>query len=65
MADNGPGIPSQEREVPLEGDEEPLKHGGGLGLWIVNWAVTRSDGSVEFDANDPRGSRVSLYLPRG
>jgi PAS domain S-box-containing protein len=63
VADNGPGIPKQEREVLLEGDEEPLKHGSGLGLWIVNWIVTRSGGYIEFDTNDPRGSRVTLYLP--
>jgi len=63
VADNGPGIPRQEREVLLEGDENPLKHGSGLGLWLVNWIVTRSGGYIEFDANDPRGSRVSLYFP--
>jgi PAS domain S-box-containing protein len=63
VADNGPGIPRQEREVLLEGDEEPLKHGSGLGLWIVNWIVTRSGGYIEFDTNDPRGSRVTVYLP--
>jgi PAS domain S-box-containing protein len=63
VADNGPGIPKQEREVLLEGDEEPLKHGSGLGLWIVNWIITRSGGYIEFDANDPCGSRVTLNLP--
>jgi PAS domain S-box-containing protein len=63
IADDGPGIPRQEREVLLDGDEEPLKHGSGLGLWLVNWIVTRSGGYIEFDANDPRGSRVTLNLP--
>jgi signal transduction histidine kinase len=63
VADNGPGIPKQEREVLLEGDEEPLKHGSGLGLWIVNWIVTRSGGYIEFDTNEPRGSQVTLNLP--
>jgi signal transduction histidine kinase len=63
VADDGPGIPDQEREVLLEGDEEPLKHGSGLGLWLVNWIVTRSGGYIEFDENDPRGSRVTLNLP--
>jgi PAS domain S-box-containing protein len=63
VADNGPGIPKQEREVLLEGDEEPLKHGSGLGLWLVNWIVTRSGGYIEFDTNEPRGSRVRLELP--
>jgi PAS domain S-box-containing protein len=62
VADNGPGIPRQEREVLLEGDEEPIKHGSGLGLWIVNWVVTRSGGYIKFDTNDPRGSQVMLHL---
>lgn len=63
VADNGPGIPDQEQEALLEGDEEPLKHGSGLGLWLVNWIVTRSGGYIEFDTNEPRGSRVTLNLP--
>jgi PAS domain S-box-containing protein len=63
IADNGPGIPAQEQEVLLEGKEEPLKHGSGLGLWIVNWIITRSGGYLAFEENEPRGSRVILALP--
>jgi PAS domain S-box-containing protein len=62
IADNGPGIPEQERAVLLEGEETPLEHGSGLGLWIVNWIVTRSGGRITFGENEPRGSRVSLAL---
>ncbi len=63
VVDNGPGIPELEREVLLEGDETPLKHSSGVGLWILNWIITRSGGRIEFDENDPRGSRVTLALP--
>jgi len=63
VADNGPGIPEQEREVLLEGKETPLRHGSGVGLWIVNWIVTRSGGRIVFDENEPRGSRITLYFP--
>ncbi len=63
IADNGPGIPDQEKEVLLEGTETPLKHGSGLGLWIVNWIVTRTGGHITFEPNEPRGSRVLLTLP--
>lgn len=63
VADNGPGIPEQEKKVLLEGKETPLKHGSGLGLWIVNWIVTRTGGHLIFEANEPRGSRVTLALP--
>lgn len=63
VADNGPGIPEDEQEVLIEGEENPLKHGTGLGLWIVNWIVTRSGGRLRFDENEPRGSRVTIALP--
>lgn len=63
VADNGPGIPEQEKEVLLEGKETQLKHGSGLGLWIVNWIVTRTGGHITFEPNEPRGSRVILTLP--
>ena len=63
VADNGPGIPAHERATLLEGEERPLRHGSGLGLWIVNWIVNRSGGRISFDDNDPRGSRVTLTLP--
>jgi PAS domain S-box-containing protein len=65
VADNGPGIPPQEREVLLEGKEDSMNHGTGLGLWMVNWIVTRSGGYISFAENEPRGSRVILVLPAG
>ena len=63
VADNGPGIPTDEQEVLLEGEETPLKHGSGLGLWIVNWIITRTGGRIKFERNEPRGSRGTLVLP--
>jgi PAS domain S-box-containing protein len=62
VADNGPGIPAQQREVLTDGEETPLKHGNGIGLWLANWIITRSGGRISFDENDPRGSRVTLAL---
>ena len=63
IADNGPGIPDQEQTALLEGEETPLAHGSGLGLWIVNWIITRSGGRIAFEENEPRGSRVIISLP--
>ncbi len=63
VADNGPGIPPQEREVLLEGTETALTHGSGLGLWLVYWAVESVDGEITFEDNDPRGSVVTLRVP--
>ncbi len=64
VADNGPGIPAEEREL-LTGEEEitQLRHASGLGLWFVNWAVRQSGGRVEFAENEPRGTVVALELP--
>lgn len=63
VADNGPGIPSQEREVLVKGTETPLEHGSGLGLWLVNWGVSMLGGDVEFSDNEPRGSVVTIRVP--
>jgi len=63
VADNGPGIPTDEKEVLLDGEKTPLKHGSGLGLWIVNWIITRTGGRIAFERNEPRGSRVTMALP--
>ncbi|TYT63938.1 hybrid sensor histidine kinase/response regulator [Natrialba swarupiae] len=65
IADDGPGIPDEEREL-LEEDREitQLRHASGLGLWLVDWAVTQSGGRLRFEENDPRGTVVVLEVPR-
>ena len=65
VADNGPGIPPSEYEVLTgERDRSQIEHSSGLGLWMVNWVVTKIGGALEFDANAPRGSIVTVRLPR-
>ncbi|RXK51966.1 histidine kinase N-terminal 7TM domain-containing protein [Halorientalis pallida] len=63
VLDNGPGIHDEERAVLLRGRETQLRHISGLGLWIINWIVTESGGTVQFEENDPRGSIVTIRLP--
>ncbi|MFD1585791.1 histidine kinase N-terminal 7TM domain-containing protein [Halorientalis brevis] len=63
ITDNGPGIHEDEREVLLRGRETQLDHVSGLGLWIINWIVTESGGTIAIDENEPRGSVVTLHLP--
>jgi signal transduction histidine kinase len=65
IADDGPGIPPVEQEV-FQGNREidPLHHGSGTGLWLIYWLVKRSDGQLDFEDNDPRGSIVSIELQR-
>lgn len=64
IRDDGPGIPERERSVLLEGEETPLRHGTGLGLWLVYWGVLRLGADLEFRENEPRGSIVSIRLPQ-
>lgn len=63
IMDNGPGIPENERAVLREGEETPLLHGSGLGLWLVNWVVTELGGRIDITDNDPRGSIVTITVP--
>ncbi|WP_122090033.1 histidine kinase N-terminal 7TM domain-containing protein [Halalkalicoccus subterraneus] len=63
VADNGPGIPPIERNVLENDSETPLRHGSGIGLWLVSWAVDTVGGSVEFADNEPTGSVVTLRVP--
>ena len=63
VTDNGAGIPEHEWLVLDSGKETPLEHGSGLGLWIAQWAVERSGGSLEFDTDDQVGTTVRIVLP--
>jgi len=63
VGDDGPGIPEKERQILREGIETPLEHTSGLGLWLVNWIVTRSKGDLRFEEKEPRGSVVTIRLP--
>jgi PAS domain S-box-containing protein len=62
VADDGPGIPEQERIVVDEDAEiTPLKHGSSLGLWAVTWIVQSYDGSVDI-AVDETGTVVTIRI---
>ncbi|WP_121820601.1 PAS domain S-box protein [Halostella salina] len=65
VRDDGPGIPTMERELLVEDREiTQLRHASGLGLWLVNWVAERADGDLSFAENDPRGTVVTLRVPR-
>jgi len=63
VADNGPGIPEEERSVVTGQEETPLSHSSGLGLWLVSWVAEASGGELRFEENEPRGSIVAFDLP--
>ena len=62
IADDGPGIPPYELEVLERGEETPLEHGSGIGLWIVYWIVEHSKASITFRSCED-GTRVTIGLP--
>lgn len=63
IADDGPGIPEQERDVILAGEETELAHSTGLGLWLVEWITSLSGGSLAFEDSDLGGTAVVLAFP--
>ncbi|WP_336325605.1 ATP-binding protein [Halovenus sp. HT40] len=63
VADDGPGIPDREVEVLEAGEETPLKHGSGIGLWVTNWTVRELGGELTFPERGPDGSTVAVQLP--
>ncbi|MFB6150171.1 MAG: histidine kinase N-terminal 7TM domain-containing protein [Haloarculaceae archaeon] len=62
VADDGPGIADQERTVIEQGYETALRHGSGVGLWLVAWVVREHGGTVEFAERDD-GTTVVVRLP--
>ena len=63
IEDNGPGIPDQELNV-LRTGETPLNHADRLGFWFMYWVVSRAGGTFSVTESDPRGSIVTLSIPR-
>lgn len=61
VADKGPGIGPDERAVILSGEETPLQHGSGVGLWLVKWVVRNVGGTLSF--GDGPGTTVEIELP--
>jgi PAS domain S-box-containing protein len=61
IADDGPGISSEEL-VPIEvGSETNLSHGRGLGLWQLRWSVDELNGELSFETTD--GTTVRFTVP--
>lgn len=63
IRDNGPGLPDHEAEVLTSGEETPLAHGSGLGLWLAYWIVTSHDGSIDPEITQ-YGTTMNITIPR-
>ena len=62
IADKGPGLPEDERQVLADGKEEPLVHGQGLGLYLAYWIITSLDGEIEVSSSQS-GATITITLP--
>lgn len=62
VVDNGPGLTEQELTVLDDEEETQLRHGSGLGLWMVNWLVVNCGGSVGVDPESD-GTRIDVVVP--
>lgn len=63
VTDRGPGLPEREQAVLLDGDESPLRHGSGLGLWLVHIGATQLGGELTYRSREPRGAAINLRVP--
>jgi len=63
VADDGPGIPPNERARIFErGEQDDASSGSGFGLYFVGSMVEAYNGTISVEDNDP-GARFVLDLP--
>jgi two-component system nitrogen regulation sensor histidine kinase NtrY len=63
VADDGPGIPPEERDKLFLPYYSTKGRGSGLGLAIVRRIVAEHGGSIDLTDNTPRGTRFTIELP--
>jgi two-component system nitrogen regulation sensor histidine kinase NtrY len=63
VADDGPGIPSEEREKLFLPYYSTKRRGSGLGLAIVRRIIAEHGGNIDVGDNTPSGTRFTIELP--
>ena len=63
LADDGPGIPTEDKEKLFLPYFSTKKRGTGLGLAIVNRIISDHHGYIRVEDNKPRGTRFIIELP--
>lgn len=63
IEDNGPGLPPGTVEILENGEETPLQHTDGLGLWMVSWLVENMGGNIDITSAKGDGTVVRVTLP--
>lgn len=64
ITDDGPGVPEQEREAVLDGNESELGHASHFGLWMVRWGVLYLGGNFSIRDRQPTGTAVEITIPQ-
>jgi PAS domain S-box-containing protein len=65
VADNGPGVPdNQKADVFGKGEKGLESEGTGIGLYLVQTLVSKYGGSVAVADNEPEGAVFEVTLPR-
>jgi two-component system nitrogen regulation sensor histidine kinase NtrY len=63
VADDGPGIPPEDRDRLFVPHFSTRKRGSGLGLAIVSRIVQEHRGAIRVEDNQPQGARFVVELP--
>jgi two-component system nitrogen regulation sensor histidine kinase NtrY len=63
VADNGPGIPDEEKVRLFEPYFSTKTAGMGLGLTIVNSIIADHSGVIRVQDNQPNGAKFVIELP--
>jgi two-component system nitrogen regulation sensor histidine kinase NtrY len=63
VADDGPGIPPDERDKLFLPYYSTKRRGSGLGLAIVRRIIAEHGGTIEASDNEPTGTRFTIELP--
>ena len=65
VADNGPGVPDQQKDEIFGKGEKGLESAGtGIGLYLVQTLVSSYGGEITVGDNDPDGAVFAVTLPR-
>jgi signal transduction histidine kinase len=62
IADNGPGLSTDDRRVLEGGEERPLSHASSIGLWLARWACESVATDVSVHETDT-GTVIRLEIP--
>ncbi|MDG5778329.1 PAS domain-containing protein [Haloarculaceae archaeon H-GB1-1] len=65
IADNGPGVPDDQKETVFGKGEKGLEsEGTGIGLYLVETLVETYGGDVRVEDNEPHGAVFVIELPK-